>query len=150
MAAMTASLEGKRDDVLHFWSGRCSNHHDGGWHEYCLDSEEHNNAAPYFRKQNNYRFRTLQAGYYTSYFYRQLQTCNWEHSLLYFDGNHRRHSHDFQGWNSHWRDATVMITWPLAANKQFWTRTWNSCWSTWATASYASRYHGSYAGKIPA
>ena len=33
---------------------------------------------------------------YQVYFNRMIQSCNWEHTLLYFDGNHRVHTH---GWH---------------------------------------------------
>ena len=62
------------------------------------------------------------------------QTCNWEHTLLYFNGSHRMHTHDWQGGNSRWRDSTAQLIYPLAANQQFWARAWNGCWSNWTTS----------------
>ena len=68
-------------------------------------------------------------------FHRMLQTCNWEYTLLYFDGNHRLHTNSFQGHNSNWRDATATLVYPLAANKQFYARCYSNCWSNWNTGA---------------
>ena len=67
------------------------------------------------------------------HFHRMMQTCNWAYTLLMFNGGHPIHSHNWQGGNSHWRDDKVTMTYPLAANQQFWARTWNGCWSSWYT-----------------
>ena len=83
------------------------------------------------------------------YFTRMVQSCSWEHTLLYFDGNHRVHTH---GWNHHhnWNHANVQMIYPLAANKQFWARAWNGCWSVWNSAPYYTHFFAQYAGAIPA
>ena len=73
------------------------------------------------------------AGYFYMHFHRMLQTCNWAQSLLYFNGSHRIHSHDWQGGNSRWRDDQVTMTYPLGVNQQFWARVWNGCWTNWNT-----------------
>ena len=103
-----------------------------------------------FRKENDSRMRSIAAGYYMMHYHRMLQTCNWEHTLLYFNGHHRIHTHDWQGGNSHWRDASATMTYPLAANQQFWVRVWNGCWSNWNTSTAHTRFHTMYKGAIPA
>ena len=45
-----------------------------------------------------------------AHFHRMLQTCNWAHTLLMFNGGHPIHSHNWQGGNSHWRDDKVTMT----------------------------------------
>ena len=78
-----------------------------------------------------------------------IQACNWEHTLIYFDGNHRVHTH---GWHdsSQWHHHYAQMIYPLAANKQFWARAWNGCWSVWNTTPYHSHFFAQYAGAIPA
>ena len=55
---------------------------------------------------------------YQVYFNRLISACNWEHTLLYFDGNHRVHTH---GWHdsSHWHHHYAQMIYPITANKQF-------------------------------
>ena len=63
-------------------------------------------------------------------------SCNWEHTLLYFNGNHRIHTHDWQ-WSGHhgnYGDISATMTYALGANQQFWARVWNGCWSNWHTS----------------
>ena len=81
------------------------------------------------------------------------QTCNWAYTLLYYNGSHRIHSHDWQGGNSRWRDDKVSMTYPLGANQQFWARVWNGCWSNWNTSESAGtemdgRYSAAYARSL--
>ena len=87
---------------------------------------------------------------YHTQFHRLNQTCNWAHTLLYFDGQHRLHTHDWQGGNSHWRDSHAAMVYPLAANKQFYAKAWNGCWSNWNTAWYHTHFFAMYVGAIPA
>ena len=85
-------------------------------------------------------------------FHKLTQTCNWSHTLLYYDGQHRSHNNDWQ-WgagNSQWRDSHAAMVYPLAANKQFWARAWNGCWSNWHTAAYHTHFYALYVGAIPA
>ena len=42
------------------------------------------------------------------------------------------------------------MVYPLAANKQFWARAYNSCWSNWNTAWYHTSFFAVYVGAIPA
>ena len=83
-------------------------------------------------------------------FHRLNETCNWEHTLLYFDGSHRVHTHDWQGGNSRWRDSHASMVYPLAANKQFYARAWNGCWSNWNTSAHYTQFFAMYVGAIPA
>ena len=73
------------------------------------------------------------SGYFMMHFHRMLQTCNWAHTLLYFNGEARIYTHDWQGGDSHWRDDRATLTYPLGANQQFWARVWNGCWTNWHT-----------------
>ena len=87
------------------------------------------------------------------HFHRMAQTCNWAYTLLYYNGSHRIHSHDWQGGNSRWRDDKVSMTYPLGANQQFWARVWNGCWSNWNTSESAGtemdgRYSAAYARSL--
>ena len=86
---------------------------------------------------------------YQVYFNRMIQSCNWEHTLLYFDGNHRVHTH---GWydSTQWHHHYAHLVYPLAANKQFYARAWNGCWNVWHTAGYYSHFYAMYVGAIPA
>ena len=81
----------------------------------------------------------LPADYHVQ-FHRMNQTCNWAYTLLYFDGTHRVHTHDWQGGNSRWRESHASLVYPLAANKQFWARAWNSCWSNWNPTYYHTQF----------
>ena len=78
-----------------------------------------------------------------------VQTCNWEHTLLYFDGNHRVHTHEWKG-TTNWEHKYANMIYPLAANKQFYARAYSSCWSTWHPAAQYTHFHAQYAGAIPA
>ena len=109
-------------------------HHSGGWREYCLNRVEIDSARPMFRKETASRLRSIVSGYYYMHYHRMLQSCNWEHTLLYYHSSHRIHTHDWTGGNSHWRDASATMTYPLAANQQFWVRVWNGCWTNWNTS----------------
>ena len=136
LAGVTTALAGKKDDALHIWIGSCSNNGNGGWREYCYNRVNVDTARPYFRKENDSRMRTITSGYFRMQFYRMFQSCNWEHTLLYFDGNHRRHTHTWTGGNSQWRDQDVYLTWPMAANKQSWARAWTCGWTIWNTSDH--------------
>ena len=80
---------------------------------------------------------------------RLISSCNWEHTLLYFDGNHRVHTH---GWHdsSNWHQHFAHLVYPLAANKQLWARAWNGCWQVWNTTPTHSHFYAMYVGAIPA
>ena len=150
LSTATAALVVKRDALPHIFMGSCSNTPHGNWRDYCLDRTDVDTSRPYFRKASNTRLTSITSGYFSMQFYRMYQSCNWEHTLLYFDGNHRRHTHMWSGGNSHWRDAEVMLTYPLAANKQFYARAWNCGWTVWNTTPYHSRFMAKYEGKLPA
>ena len=150
MAAVTAGLAAKMDAQPHMWMGSCSGTPHGGWHEYCFNRQDVDTARPYFRKENNNRMRTITSGYFSMQFYRLFQSCNWEHTLLYFDGNHRRHTHTWTGGNSRWRDQDAYLTWPMAANKQSWARAWTCGWTIWNTSDHYSRFIMTYEGPLPA
>ena len=150
LAGVTTALAGKKDDALHIWIGSCSNTGHGGWREYCYNRVNVDTARPYFRKESNTRMRTITSGYFKMQFYRLFQSCNWEHTLLYFDGNHRRHTHTWTGGNSQWRDQDVYLTWPMAANKQSWARAWTCNWTLWNTSPHYSRFTMMYVGVLPA
>jgi len=96
-------------------------------------------AMPYFRKASDARMRTVRAGYFTVNFFRLFQSCNWEHTLLYFGGQ-KRHSHTWTGGNSQWRDQEVELTIALGANREFWARAWTCNWSIWNTDRSYSKF----------
>jgi len=148
--AMTVTLAGKRSAASNMWFGSCSNNGNGGWRDYCFNRVTHDTSRPYFRKENDTRMRTILAGYYHTQFHRRNQTCNWAYTLLYYDGQHRIHTSDWQGGNSRWRDSENSMVYPLAANKQFYAKTWNGCWSNWHTAWYHTHFFAMYVGAIPA
>ena len=83
------------------------------------------------------------------YFTRMVQSCNWEHTLLYFDGNHRVHTHGWQGTSS-WKHHHANLVYPLAANKQFYAKAWSGCWTNWHTGAQYSNFFAQYVGAIPA
>ena len=87
---------------------------------------------------------------YHTQFHRLNQTCNWAHTLLYFDGQPRLHTHDYQQGDSNWPDSHAAMVYPLAANKQFYAKAWNGCWSNWNTAWYHTHFFAMYVGAIPA
>jgi hypothetical protein len=47
-----------------FWSGYCTNHARGGWHQYCLNRAEYNNPKGYFTVHGNGRIVIRKAGLY--------------------------------------------------------------------------------------
>ena len=99
----------------------------------CFNRVDVDTAMPYFRKASDARLRTVRPGYFTVQFFRLFQSCNWEHTLLYFAGTQRRHSHTWTGGNSQWRDQEVEMTWGMGANQEFWARAWTCNWSIWNT-----------------
>ena len=60
--AVNVALAGKRSAAQHVWIGSCSSNQDGGWREYCFDRPLVDSARPMFRKENNNRMRSIQAG----------------------------------------------------------------------------------------
>ena len=87
---------------------------------------------------------------YHTQFHRLNQTCNWAHTLLYFDGQHRLHTHDYQQGDSNWPDSHAAMVYPLAANKQFYARAYSNCWSTWSTGVIHTHFFAVYVGALPA
>ena len=86
---------------------------------------------------------------YHVYFMRMTQSCNWEYTLLNFDGNNRVHTNNYQG-TSNWQHKYAQLIYPLAANKQFWARAWNACWEVWHTSAVYTHFYAMYVGAIPA
>jgi hypothetical protein len=150
-ASVATQLGSKMSDTLHMWSGGCNNQGHSGWQEYCLNHVEINTAAPYFRKETNTRFRSSRAMYFTFEAYMLKRSHHWCYNLIYINGNHRRHSH---GWtwdpwtSSHWVEDTVMLTYTIGVNQQFYSRQYVNSWTNWNSGRHHSRVTVIYRGKI--
>lgn len=125
--------------IKHMWIGGCSAHQNGGWNDACLDRNELNTAAPFFRKASNTRMAAIKAGVFRMNFFTMNNSCNWAHTQAIVNGEVKiyTHLHTRYSW---WKDQHTDVTFYAAAGQAWYFKTHAAC-------GHTSKHHTSGNGR---